>query len=344
MEDCVAVDSTVVPMGSELARDRDISPVPVVGESQSSTCSILDKLKAPTKTDLARKRKIEKPKTPTAQTKKHKSCVTNLTDPKTVSPIQRIKDFPNEYLAVRNGKLFCTDCREELTVKNHISSGDKHRKAKERLAKKEARERDIVQSLQAYDKEVEPASTNVSMEQRVYRVKVVEQFLRAGIALVKVDSLRGLLEEGALKLTHSSHLADYVPVIQGEEKKWIRSEIDGQDVAIIFDGTTRLGEALAVVLRFFSGWKIQQRLVRISLLAKSMTGEEVAREILTVLSTELCIAASHVIAAMRDRASVNNVAMHYAHSSNNVLISNGYRLFFSHPGPCWKSFSTANTQ
>ena len=43
--------------------------------------------------------------------------------------------------------------------------------------------------------------------------------------------------------------------------------------------------------------------MRISLLAKSMTGEEVAREILTVLSTELGIA------AMRDRASANNVAM-----------------------------------
>ena len=44
MDDCVAVDSTVgvEPVGSELARDRDISPVPVVGESQSSTCSILD--------------------------------------------------------------------------------------------------------------------------------------------------------------------------------------------------------------------------------------------------------------------------------------------------------------
>ena len=132
------------------------------------------------------------------------------------------------------------------------------------------------------------------------------------IPLAKVDcpaNARGLLEEGALKLTHSSRLADYVPVIQGEEKKRIRSEIDGQDVSIIFDGTTRLGEALAVVLRFFSGWKIQQRLVRISLLAKSMTGEEAARELLTVLSTELGIAASHVIAAMRDRASVKNMAM-----------------------------------
>ncbi len=40
-----------------------------------------------------------------------------------------------------------------------------------------------------------------------------------------------------------------------------------------------------------------------------MTGEEVARQIITVLSTELGIASPLVVAAMRDRASVNNVAM-----------------------------------
>ena len=231
-----------------------------------------------------------------------------------ISPAQRVKDFPNECLAVRNGKLFCCACREELalkksTVKSHISSGDKHKLAKEKLARKEARECDIVQSLQAFDKEVEPAGSNISMEQRVYHVKVVEHFLRAGIPLAKVDDLRSLQEEVALRLTHSSHLADYIPLSLREEKKQIRSEVDHQDVSIIFDGTTRLGEALAIVLRFFSEWKIQERLVRISLLAKSMAGEEVARELLTVLSTELGIPACRVVAAMRDRASVNNVAM-----------------------------------
>ena len=104
MEDCSAVDSAVEPVESKLA--REISPVPVV-ESQFSACSVLGNLKAPTKSDLARKCKIEKPKTPTAQTKKHKSCVTNQTDPKSipVSPIQCIKDFPDECLAVRKGKL-----------------------------------------------------------------------------------------------------------------------------------------------------------------------------------------------------------------------------------------------
>jgi len=88
---------------------------------------------------------------------------------------------------------------------NHISSSDKHRQAKDKLARKEAREQDIVHSLQAFDRKIEPAGSNVSMEQRVYCVKVVEHFLRAGIPLAKVDVLHSLLEEGALRLTHSSH-------------------------------------------------------------------------------------------------------------------------------------------
>ena len=63
-----------------------------------------------------------------------------------------------------------------------------------------------------------------------------------------------------------------------EEKKQLKAEIDGVPVAVIFDGTLRLGEALAVILRFVdrSTLKSHQRLVHMQLLAKSLTGEEVA--------------------------------------------------------------------
>ena len=47
----------------------------------------------------------------------------------------------------------------------------------------------------------------------------------------------------------------------------------------MFDGTTQLGEAVAVVLRFVSKeWTLEQRLVKLHILAKSMKGEEIARE------------------------------------------------------------------
>ena len=181
----------------------------------SSSLSILDVLKAPDKSDLARKRKTEKPKT-TGADKKRKSRAPNQTDPKTVSPADHVKQFPGECLEAQHDKLFCAACREELslkksTVKSHIYSGNKHKDAKDRLAKKEARERDIAHSLVVYDK-MEQSGTSVSMAERVYQVKVVENFLRAGIPLAKVDDLRALLEENGLKLTHSSHLTDYIPV------------------------------------------------------------------------------------------------------------------------------------
>lgn len=105
-------------------------------------------------------------------------------------------------------------------------------------------------------------------------------------------------------------MSDLIPFVLSEEKRQLKAEIDGLPVAVIFDGTSRLGEALDIILRFVdrSSLKIHQRLVRMQLLAKSLTGEEVARELLSVLSTEYGVASSNLLAVMRDRASVNSVA------------------------------------
>jgi len=75
-----------------------------------------------------------------------------------------------------------------------------------------------------------------------------------------------------------------------------------------------------------------QRLVKLQLLAKPMNREEVAREVLSVHSTELGIQSSDLLAGIRDRASVNNVAIRlisvvyptvsdvgcFSHTLNNV--------------------------
>jgi len=81
-------------------------------------------------------------------------------------------------------------------------------------------------------------------------------------------------------------------------------------VSVIFDGTSRLGQALTLVLRFIGvDWTIEQRLVRVQLLAKSLSGEEIAREIISVLSTAYGIGSNRLLACMRDGASTNNVAV-----------------------------------
>ena len=229
--------------------------------------SLLDVLKPATKSTLARKRKREH----TAR----KKVASSHTDPKKIKPEVRVKEFPGEFLEVRKGKLFCVACREEVslkksTVKNHIYSGIKHKNSKKRLAEKEARERDLSSYLQKQDKEEPAAATMVSMEERIYRIRVVEKFLSAGVPLSKIDRLRGLLEENGLRLTNSTHLYDYIPLLLKQEKEKIRTEVAGTVVSAIFDGTTRFREALAICLRFVRDGKLEQRLVRLMLLARVM--------------------------------------------------------------------------
>ena len=134
-------------------------------------------------------------------------------------------------------------------------------------------------------------------------------FLKAGIPLTKIDRLRELLEEHAYSLTDRRGMCDLIPFILMKEQQQIKAELQGKNVSVIFDGTTRLGEALVIVLRFLDNFVIKQRLVRFLTLTKSMTGEEIARELINVLSVEYGISSDKVLASMRDRASANGVAM-----------------------------------
>ena len=58
-------------------------------------------------------------------------------DPKNMSPRDRIEEFPGENLCLRGGKLFCNGCKEILSskksiLKNHLAS-KKHAAGKKKL-------------------------------------------------------------------------------------------------------------------------------------------------------------------------------------------------------------------
>ena len=222
-------------------------------------------------------------------------------------------EFPEEKLTVSNHRLFCTACRETLslkrsTVQNHVRSV-KHMDSKKRMKERVDREMDIVRALKKYDDGNHSKGETLSDEQRVYRIRVVTTFLRAGVPMSKLDIFRDILEEGAYRLTDKSHMLELVPFILHEERSRIKQEIAGKCISVIFDGTTRLGEVLAVIVRFVCNWKIEQRLIRLEFLSKSMSGEEIARELISTLSVCMGIAPSFLLATMRDKASVNNLAM-----------------------------------
>ena len=247
---------------------------------------------------------------------KRPRCASNP-GPGSVTPAQRVKEFPKEELKVSAGKVFCNACRKELstkksTIENHVGSA-KHTAGKKRLASKEQRERDIAKAFRQYDSEVHPSGETLPEDVRVYRVKVLSTFLKADVPINKIPVFREILEENALRLAGRNPMSDLIPFVLQEEKQQIRSEINNKPISVILDGTTRLGEALAAIIRYVepTDFCIQQRLVRLQVVTKSMTGEEIAREILSVLSTQYGVVSSHLLAAMHDRASTctNNVAM-----------------------------------
>ena len=82
----------------------------------------------------------------------------------------------------------------------------------------------------------------------------------------------------------------------------MEKELKGKDVGIIFDGTTREGEALVVLVRFVQEWEVKSRLVRFQITQSSVNGDELVRIIIKVLQRKLDVPQSQLLAAMRDRA------------------------------------------
>ena len=67
----------------------------------------------------------------------------------------------------------------------------------------------------------------------------------------KIDHFRELLEETGYQLSDRHYMPNLIPFVRREEETRIKQEISRKHV-VVFDSTTHLGEALAIVLRFVS--------------------------------------------------------------------------------------------
>jgi hypothetical protein len=106
-------------------------------------------------------------------------------------------------------------------------------------------------------------------DEMLYRYRVVETFLYSGVPLSKTDAFRPLLERAGVTLTGSQHLQAFLPKIESEEIELLIKELFEQYIAIAFDGTTRLGEALNITGRWCSAdFYLRLRLLDFTTLAK----------------------------------------------------------------------------
>ena len=151
-----------------------------------------------------------------------------------IKPQQRIDEFKGEHLCVSSGKLFCKAGREEVNlkksnIKNHNRSV-KHKNSKDKLKTKTKTDKSISEAIQEHNSEVHPRGETLPMEHQVYRVKMVECFLRAAVPFSKLQHFRKLLEETGYCLTDRHHMGDLIPVVLKQEKSRIQSEVCEENV------------------------------------------------------------------------------------------------------------------
>lgn len=194
-------------------------------------------------------------------------------------------------------------------ITGHVKSS-KHNAGKSRLEAKKKQNMEIAEALKLHDDKNNPKGESLPDNPRVYRVKVVRTFLSASVPISKIPLFRDFLRNFGYRLTDQCRMTDMVPLILPQEKEKIKNEIAGKYLSLIFDGTTRLGEVFVIVIRFVdSNWDIQQRLIKVQVLARSLSGEEIACEVINSLSLEYGVASEQILAVMHDCASTNMVAM-----------------------------------
>ena len=217
---------------------------------------------------------------------------------------ERVRQFSDENFIVSEGKLFCNACRQILSTKKSVQKI--HVSSKKHQDGKQKRE----ESSKSKD-------STLPVEECAYRLEVVTEFLKAGIPIAKTDMLRSLLEKNGYRLTGSSNLGQYVSMALKQEIEQIKQELEmpGQvgltrDISVIFDGSTRQGEAIVIIVRFMDNdWNITQRLVRIEVCSKSVNANQLAQVLNQCLSVEYGVRGNSLLAAMRDGASVNQAAL-----------------------------------
>ena len=252
-----------------------------------------------------------------------------------IAPEARIAEFPSDSLFKNEkGQLHCKACGLELSLRlgslrSHLNSAahkQKHKAHVESLVD----DGDLTGWVtRHFEQNADAQGHTLPSDVHVYRWRVVESFMFAGIPLAKTDMLRHLLERANYPLTHSSHLGqDYIPLIEEREIKRVVKELLKQHFSLIFDGTTRLGEAINMVTRFITDdFQIRQRLVAFKTLAKHTDGDGLCRLILKTLQQELGLDLDYCVAYARDSCATNGVA------TRGLLLHSVYAasiLCFSH--------------
>ena len=228
----------------------------------------------------------------------------------------RIQQYCKDGFRDSAGKLFCGPCKCVLTnVKSSIEAHISSVKHKTNLAKFNARtsaDIDLMADLATHFA-ANPDScggTNVTQNDQLFRYRVTETLLGAGIDLAKADNLRYLLGRSGSSVPSSTHLKAYVPKIEALEVDKIKEELQDEFICWIFDGTTRLGELVALVARWCSGdFYLKHRLVSLKTFKRNLNASQLRGHLTETILRRYQMALMNSVQFSRDSAAINGAAV-----------------------------------
>ena len=230
-----------------------------------------------------------------------------------VSIQQRLVEFKHQSLTEVDHSIFCQSCEKKIrndkgTIKTHVKSPTHAANYELWLSKRDVNgevKEFLFEHFQAHPAE---KMASLSLDTLLFRFNVMETILAACLAPASLDVLSGLLKEA---VPDTSNMKCFVPKVEAFEFERVRNEIQGQKATFNFDGTTRLGEAIVVLLRWcpadFSG--IQMRLATFATTEKHMDGAELCVFINNVLTKVCQVDSVNVVGGTRDSCSTNGTAM-----------------------------------
>ena len=241
----------------------------------------------------------QKPTPPTGARGPQLGATRKTEPPKGVTPYQRCNvDFPKQGLKPHGkDQVWCQPCGAPFStdwsaLNAHCCKTAKHKAKLEKWETQKGDDTELCSSLVDYYKG-HPQETGASVDPAVmvYRYRAVEAFMFAGCDLAKVKYLRKFMHRSEHSLTDDSHLRPFIPKVEAKELQTIKSEMGAVFYSVVFDGTTRRGEAIAMTGRWCNAdfTALSKRLIMFKTTEKHVRGKQLATVIATGIMTTLSL-------------------------------------------------------
>jgi hypothetical protein len=166
---------------------------------------------------------------------------------------RRAAEYPKEF-RVDAGKLFCFHCSKEVneestSVKRHRGS-DSHQANVQVSAARQAKNLRLGNVVTQWFADSRAKGETLSVADKLWRLRVLQTAMSAGTPLAQIDTWAALLSESGRRVPRASNLAQLIPLALYCEMEKIKEQVAGQQVSVVFDGTTSECEVIAVVVRY----------------------------------------------------------------------------------------------